>query len=309
MLIAIITCTVQSFYTLSPSTYRIGREIQLVGATYFAVAAFVPVPLLLLRLPKKLPHVEKFGQGRFRTKMAILLFSSFILTLGAAFRAGIAYVPRSRIDPAWYHSKACFYIFNFSIEIIVVSLYAIIRVDKRFIIHDGSHAPGDYSAGHEEDGKESKPSLLETLLSEETVVGGEGNGEEQAERQRKDDIEKAADDEGPTAILERASAPDEAEVASEKGERNVEVGAFLKAKFTTSTPTSSQGIEGTAAKEERAVEGGKAVEEEKCTEEEKSIEANAGSTSKVEGEKWMNGALENESSAWRRGNGWFKVWA
>ena len=165
MLAALITCTVQSFYTLSHNTRRIDRDVQLVGATYFTVAAFLPVPLVLLRvvLPKKSEHVEKFGEGRFRTKIWILLFSSLILTLGAAFRVGIAYAPRPVTDPAWYHSKACFYIFNFTVEIIVVALYAIVRVDKRFHVPNGSHAPGDYSAGQKSE--REKESFLDGVLS------------------------------------------------------------------------------------------------------------------------------------------------
>jgi len=168
MLIALITGTVQSFYTLSHNTRRIDRDIQLVGATYFTVAAFLPIPMILLRvlLPNKVEHVDKFGEGRFRTKIRVLLFSSAILTLGAAFRAGTAYVPRPRSDPAWYHSKACFYIFNFTIEIIVVALFAVIRVDRRFHIPDGVHGPGAYSAGRAE---AKKPTMLDHINSEEDV--------------------------------------------------------------------------------------------------------------------------------------------
>ncbi|KAI9051645.1 hypothetical protein LZ554_004687 [Drepanopeziza brunnea f. sp. 'monogermtubi'] len=145
MLIALIFCTVQSFYTLDSNIRRIDRDVQLVGSTYFAATAFLPLPLLALSFLLPGPGVEKFGEGRFRTKIYILLFSSFILAFGAAFRAGIAYVPRPRNDPAWYHSKACFYVFNFTIEIMVVALFAVIRVDKRFHVPDGSRGPGDYA--------------------------------------------------------------------------------------------------------------------------------------------------------------------
>ncbi|TVY67422.1 hypothetical protein LSUE1_G009115 [Lachnellula suecica] len=147
MLVALITCTVQSFYTLSINTRRIDRDVQLVGATYFAVGAFLPLPLMLLNftLPRRAP-LEKFGAGRHRTKIYVIVFCSFILSLGAAFRAGTAYVPRPRADPAWYHSKACFYLFNFTIEITVVALLAIFRVDQRFHVPNGSNKAGDYSS-------------------------------------------------------------------------------------------------------------------------------------------------------------------
>jgi hypothetical protein len=187
MLVALITCTVQSFYTLSHNTRRIDRDVQLVGGTYFAVAAFMPIPLVLLRviLPKKVEHVDKFGEGRFRTKIYTLVFASLILTLGAAFRAGIAYVPRPRNNPAWYHSKACFYIFNFSVEIIVVTLYAVIRVDRRFHIPDGVHGPGAYSANQNAEPK--KPTILDRVLSEEKVFDNEP--EEDRAVEKSEDLE------------------------------------------------------------------------------------------------------------------------
>lgn len=189
MLSALIFCTVEGFYTLDMNIRRIDRDVQLVGSTYFAVAAFLPMPLLALNAilpkPKTSSGVEKFGEGRFRTKVYIILFSSFILTLGAAFRSGIAYVPRPKSNPAWYHSKACFYIFNFTIEVVVVALYAGIRVDKRFHIPNGSKGPGDYLGKEGEEGEEGdkvgverKPSFLDRINTEEQFFGGEESNEE-----------------------------------------------------------------------------------------------------------------------------------
>jgi hypothetical protein len=187
MLLALITCVVQSFFTLSQNTRRIDRDVQLVGGTYFAVAAFLPIPLLLLSvIPPKKSRVEKFGQGRFRTKMYVLVASTLLLSFAAAFKAGVAYLPRPLAHPAWYHSKACFYIFNFTVEIIVVALYAIIRVDKRFHIPNGSHKPGDYSGG-----LERKTSLADRVLSEERVFDDEGS-EGREEEKRNGDVEAAA---------------------------------------------------------------------------------------------------------------------
>lgn len=159
MLIALIFCTVQTFYTLSTTIRDIDRIIQLVGSTYFAVAAFLPIPLLALNFliprkpltrpsfyPSSNPHrkVEKFGTGKFKSKILILVVTSSLLTFGAAFRAGIAYVPRPKQNPAWYHDKAWFYVVNFAVEIIVVAIYAFVRVDRRFHVPDGSSGPGDY---------------------------------------------------------------------------------------------------------------------------------------------------------------------
>lgn len=82
MLIALVIGTVQSFYTLSRNTKRIDHDIQLARSAYFAVAAFMPIPLIMLRsiLTNKVEHIDKFGEGRFSTRIRILLFSFVILT-------------------------------------------------------------------------------------------------------------------------------------------------------------------------------------------------------------------------------------
>lgn len=169
MLIALITCTVQTFYTLSTNTRRIDRDVQLVGSTYFAVAAFLPFPLMAINyiIPRK-TRVDKFGTGRFRSKICILLIAAFLLSLGASFRAGTAYIPRPAANPAWYHSKACFYTFNFSIEVVVVYMFAIIRVDKRFYVPDAAKGPGDYSKNGVKDNEPWSPmSVLKRVQTEE----------------------------------------------------------------------------------------------------------------------------------------------
>ncbi|KZF19396.1 hypothetical protein L228DRAFT_271210 [Xylona heveae TC161] len=146
-LVMLITCTVQSFYTLNRNTHRIDRDVQLYGQTIFAIMSFLPIPIVLIcNLVPKHAEWEKFGGGRWRTKMWIILVGAVLLCLGATFRCGTNYkTPRPRTDPAWYHSKACFYLFNFTIEITVLYLYAITRVDQRFHVPDGSKGPGDYS--------------------------------------------------------------------------------------------------------------------------------------------------------------------
>lgn len=143
----LITCVVDSFYTLNKNSRRIDRDVQLYGQTYYAVVSFLPIPLVVfgLIIPRK-TRVEKFGSGRFRSKIHILIWASFLLCLGAAFRCGTNYKnARPRNDPAWYQSKACFYIFNFAVEVIVIFLYVVVRVDKRFWVPNGSKTAGDYS--------------------------------------------------------------------------------------------------------------------------------------------------------------------
>jgi len=147
MLAMVITATVQSFYTLNRDIKRIDRDLQMTGSTYFLFIAFLPIVLVVVGLivPRQ-TRVEKFGSGRWRSKIAILLTSAFLLCLGATFRNATMYKnPRPLSNPAWYHAKWCFYFFNFVIEIIVIYLYLLIRVDRRFHIPNGSKGPGDYT--------------------------------------------------------------------------------------------------------------------------------------------------------------------
>ena len=151
-IIMLITAVVQSFFTLSTNTHRIDRDIQLYGGTFYAVVAFLPLCFIVIGLliPRH-SYIEKFGVGRFRTKEEILAVASTLLTLGAAFRAGTNWLPPVSIrgPTPWYFSKAAFYCFNFAIEILVVALYAVGRIDRRFIIPNGAHGRGSYNPEHE----------------------------------------------------------------------------------------------------------------------------------------------------------------
>ena len=195
-LIMVITAVIQQSYTLNSNTRRIDRDIQHYGQTFYVIVSFLPIPLVVfgLAIPRK-TRVEKFGSGRFRTKIYILLLATVVLCLGASFRAGTNYLAlRPANDPAWYHSKACFYIFNLVVEVVVIYLYVAVRVDKRFWVPNGSHAAGDYSR-KESTGEKSlsepadKEGRAEGIMSEEEVFdeqrpSGEG-------RERRTDAEAA----------------------------------------------------------------------------------------------------------------------
>ncbi|KAI5919470.1 hypothetical protein F4810DRAFT_686948 [Camillea tinctor] len=144
-LIMVITVTVQSFYTLDPGIRQSDRDVQLFAGTYLAVLAFLPVPIVLLAalLPRNY-HIDKFGTGRWRTKLCLLLFTSLVATLGAAFRIGTNFAPRLMRDPAWYHSRTCYYCFNFVTDLAISTAYLLSRFDQRFIIPNGARGPGDY---------------------------------------------------------------------------------------------------------------------------------------------------------------------
>ncbi|KAK4246445.1 hypothetical protein C7999DRAFT_42133 [Corynascus novoguineensis] len=167
VLILVVTVTVQGFFIAPPpppgsegaaaaaaaadggddaKKREVVRKVQLVCATYLAVYAFLPVPLVTLAaaVPRR-TRIDKFGEGHFRTKFALLTFTATLLAAGATFRAVVAFYPRPVDRPAWFHGRACYYCFNYGVELIVVFTYALSRFDRRFHIPDGSSAPGHYS--------------------------------------------------------------------------------------------------------------------------------------------------------------------
>ncbi|KAF7554810.1 hypothetical protein G7Z17_g2663 [Cylindrodendrum hubeiense] len=171
VLVMMIIVMIYSFYTLDASVRSTIRTLQLFSATYFAVLAILPVLITVptILLPREGP-IENFGQGSMRTKVRLVIFTSLLLTLGAGFRAGIAYYVRPATNPAWFHHKACFYLFNFGIEITVVYLYALIRFDRRFYIPNGSSGPGDYSQMQEMDIALDASSERRDNRSEDTIL-------------------------------------------------------------------------------------------------------------------------------------------
>lgn len=145
----VITVVIQSLYTLNANTHRIDRDVQLAGLTFFAVISFLPLPLVLLALLfSQGDRIEHFGSGSWAAKSCTVLVAGTLLCLGASFRAGTAWMqPRPVTDPAWYQSKACFYVFDFGIDWVVVMLFLVARVDRRFYVPDGSSRVRHYRGG------------------------------------------------------------------------------------------------------------------------------------------------------------------
>ncbi|KAL7950077.1 putative family C-likeG-protein-coupled receptor [Trichoderma barbatum] len=147
-LFMLIISVVYSVYTLDQSALSKTRDVQLFALTYFSFLAFLPLPIIALCfiIPRR-QRIEKFGAGSMRYKLFLIIFSACLLTLGASFRAGVAFYRVPITQPRWFHHKACFYCFNYVIELIVVFTYALSRFDKRFHIPNGSSSPGHYANG------------------------------------------------------------------------------------------------------------------------------------------------------------------
>lgn len=186
-LVMLIVSVVQNVYTLNKNTKRVDRDIQLYGGTFNTVVAFLPILLVIggLVIPRT-TRLEKFGRGRFRIKILVLVIPSALLTLGAAFRTGTNYkTPRPLNNPAWYHSKGCFYTFNFLIEWIVIVFYLVMRVDLKFHVPNGSNKAGDYSGRSVKQlgATNSEGAFIGRVLTEDEVFDDESRNEADLELQ------------------------------------------------------------------------------------------------------------------------------
>ncbi|KAF1959952.1 hypothetical protein CC80DRAFT_440166 [Byssothecium circinans] len=193
-LFLLIVGAIQQCFTLDANTLRIDRNLQLTGQTYFAVFTIAPIVAVTLSLIVPRSHVDKFGAGRMKNNIAILLIAAAILAVGQIFRVVIAWLPATSLrnaqgrpnDTPWYYSKACFYTFNFTTEILVAMAYAVVRIDLRFHVPDGCKGPGDYQAkrqskfkvniaGSEKELKRRSKNSIHSNHSTETLQEYEGS--------------------------------------------------------------------------------------------------------------------------------------
>ncbi|KAI1210984.1 uncharacterized protein F4807DRAFT_459213 [Annulohypoxylon truncatum] len=153
-LVMAIATTIHTFFTLDRAARRADRAVQLFAGCYLAFLAFLPVPVVAIAAacrPRSTNNnnnrfrVEKFGCGRWRAKVGLLVFAALVATLGAAFRVGVNFDGRPGTAPAWFHSRACYYGFNFVTDLVVSTAYLLARFDRRFIVPDGARGPGEYS--------------------------------------------------------------------------------------------------------------------------------------------------------------------
>jgi hypothetical protein len=144
---------------LSISLYSVGNDAQMeaaeraltVGAGWNIMLSVMPLIMLLISgaltaINTKAP--ERFGKGSLTTKATLLGYSSATLAVGAVIRAAAISNPAPPDTGDILFGKAVFYTTGFLLEILVVAIYAVARIDLLFHIPNGSNQPGHYSAGH-----------------------------------------------------------------------------------------------------------------------------------------------------------------
>ena len=146
-LLLVIAFTILSFYTLNPTLRTVALWIQRAAILYLMIFNVMSLVLLLLSLLlPRAPDNENFGTGSMGSKLIVLGVALFFCIFIAGFRTGTAWsAARPASNPAWYDSKAAFYVILFGFEIIIVYLFLFTRFDRMFWVPNGSHKPGDYS--------------------------------------------------------------------------------------------------------------------------------------------------------------------
>ncbi|KAJ5024895.1 hypothetical protein J3E71DRAFT_399997 [Bipolaris maydis] len=177
-LLGLIVSQIWKFFTLTHLKQDAFRVLFLVAQTYATVFCFAPAILVALSLLIPRTEVEKFGAGRLRYNITILVISVCILSIGQVFRCVLAWIPptlmidvqRGNVAIPWYLSKASFYCFNFLTEILVVMLFAVVRVDLRFYVPNGANKEGDYSKSRLDFHNDDEKTPVEENCTKEPMI-------------------------------------------------------------------------------------------------------------------------------------------
>jgi hypothetical protein len=147
--IAVLTA---SFFVTTASGAKATKDLLFFGSSWNLFLCVFPLLTLstFAVLPPPTP-IEKFGTGRFRTKLVMLVYSSATLFIGAVVRLIAAAQSHPINDPGQVDTKTIFYLTGFMLEIFVVVLFAAARFDLRFHIPNGCTGPGQYSVQKEDD--------------------------------------------------------------------------------------------------------------------------------------------------------------
>lgn len=172
-ILLVIAFTILSFYTRNPTLLQASLWIQRTGILYFWIFNLIAPTLYFLAvlLPKS-HEAEQFGTGSMSAKITILGIIIFFNLWISGFRMGTSWTSaRPLTDPAWFDTRAAFYIIELGFEIIITYLMLITRFDKRFWVPNGSKKHGDYSRISPNDAEHRKMKVAE--LDEATDASSE----------------------------------------------------------------------------------------------------------------------------------------
>ena len=164
VVLVVVPFSILNGFTKDPQLSRACGWVIKAGVLYFFLFNLIAPVLYLLALFLPRPtdiEPEDFGTGSMQAKLVVLAVVLFFTNVISAFRFGVAWAPyRPLSHPAWYDSRAAFYLVELGFELIITFTLVFARFDRRFWIPNGSKRPGDYSS-IDLDGAEHKSFLLE----------------------------------------------------------------------------------------------------------------------------------------------------
>jgi hypothetical protein len=130
----LIAGLVQPFYWREDWIRNMDRKFRIYAVTFFAIISCLPLPLVIISsLIPRIRRKRRYGHVGMAFKIIILLIATTLTAAVAIFLAVIEWksmIPRTEPQPKWT-SRAWYYIMVFVLEIIIVFLYVIARVDQR----------------------------------------------------------------------------------------------------------------------------------------------------------------------------------
>lgn len=146
-----IAFSLTNLYTLDSELKLVALWIQRASLLYMLLFNLVSTSILLISaISPQAPDAENFGSGTLKSKLVIAGIANFFCLFIVGFRCGVSWsAERPASNPAWYDSKAAFYVIELGFEIMVIYLLIFVRFDRRFWVPNGSKGPGDYSTVHE----------------------------------------------------------------------------------------------------------------------------------------------------------------
>ncbi|PHH92636.1 hypothetical protein CDD83_6406 [Cordyceps sp. RAO-2017] len=141
----IVALSISFFSVDKPDRLEATVDVLKFGVSWSMMLVVMPLIWVFLASMKPGPTPENFGEGDFRAKASLVVFSSATLTAGAAVRLAALINPESPEAKSVLFSKAVFYTTGFVPEIVTVAAYAFFRIDLIFHIPNGASGPGDYT--------------------------------------------------------------------------------------------------------------------------------------------------------------------
>ncbi|KAK1773979.1 hypothetical protein QBC45DRAFT_59270 [Copromyces sp. CBS 386.78] len=134
-LVMVITSLVDSYHVHTDFVAQQGRAVHLAALTMLTVLAFSPVIFAavghVFRDTGQISSSEE-EKRRYKVRLWLVLASALLMTLDVGYECGVAYARRPVNRPGRWHHRAALYSSDYFLELLMVLIFALARVDGRF---------------------------------------------------------------------------------------------------------------------------------------------------------------------------------